>query len=56
MVRKCDQAEELKPVYEVVLLQVAAAEGDVSGHVEKLQHGERRGLTLETDTHGITFT
>lgn len=56
MVMKWDEAGELKPVYEVVLLQVAAAERDVSGHVEKLQHGERRGLTLETDTHTISFT
>lgn len=35
-------------MYEVVLLQIATAKGDVSGHLQQLSHCERRGLALET--------
>lgn len=35
-------------MYEVVLFQVAAAKGDVSGHLQQLPHCERRRLALET--------
>lgn len=37
---------ESEPVYEVVLLQVAAATGDVSGHSQQVPHGERGRLAL----------
>ena len=46
-----------EPVDEVVLLQVATAVGDVSGHVEQLQHGQGGGLALHTaHTHRISRT
>lgn len=35
-------------MYEVVLLQVATAKGDVSGHLQQVPHGERGGLALDT--------
>jgi len=35
-------------VDEVVLCQVVAAIGDVSGHVQQLQHGESGALALHT--------
>ena len=35
-------------MYEVVLFQVAAAKGDVSGHLQQLPHRERTRLALET--------
>lgn len=37
-----------EPVYELVLLQVSTATGDVSGHLQQLQHGERGRLALIT--------
>lgn len=36
------------PVYKLVLLQVLAAPGDVSGHVEEVHHGQAGRLVLIT--------
>ncbi len=47
-ISRSDKLAGAEPVYEVVLLQVATAEGNVSGHLQQLPHGESRGLALNT--------
>lgn len=42
-------------MYEVVLLQVATAKGDVSGHLQQLPHCERGGLALETAQLNLVY-
>lgn len=41
---------------EVVLLQVSAAECNISGHVQQLQHSQRRGLILWEPNCQITVS
>lgn len=43
-----DQNYRWAPVNELVLLQVLAALGDVSGHVEKIHHGQTGRMLLFT--------
>lgn len=37
------------PVYKLVLLQILAALSDISGHVEKVHHGQARWVLLIKD-------
>jgi len=41
------------PVYELVLLQVLAAPGDVSGHREEVHHGQTERLLLHIHRGGV---
>lgn len=50
----------LVPVYKLVLLEILAALSDVSGHVEKVYHGQTGRLVLnhqmrDRETPGITY-
>lgn len=42
------QPSDAVPVYELVLLKILAALGNVSGHVEKVHHGQAGWLLLIT--------
>lgn len=42
-------------MYEVVLLQVAAAKGNVSGHTQQVPHGKRSGLALDTAQLNLVY-
>lgn len=40
-----------EPVNEVILFQVSAATGNVSGHLQQVSHGEGSSLALDTGQH-----
>lgn len=46
---KCCPGWAHPPVNEVVLLQVLTPTGNVTGHVQQIQHGEGGGLILPKD-------